>query len=67
MLSDFSPLGALQAAQVTNRFLNRRLINCEHERVAWPDTLYLVRTTYCEQFIQDYQAEPAPLGWVISK
>jgi hypothetical protein len=67
VLSDFSPLGALQAAQVTGHFLHRRLINCEHERVAWPDTMHLVRTAYCGKFINDYRVEPAPLGWVIRK
>ena len=67
VLADFSPFSALLSAQITGHFLERMLINCEQKRIAWPDTMYLVRRGYCERFITDYKAEPASVGWIISK
>jgi hypothetical protein len=67
VLADFSPFSALLSAQITGHFLDRTLINCEEKRSAWPDTMYLVRKGYCERFITGYKAEPAAVGWIISK
>jgi len=67
VVSDYTPLGALHSAQVTGRFLHRALLLCDGGRQAWPDTMYLVRTGYCERYLEDYRKERAPLGWIVRR
>jgi hypothetical protein len=65
VMSDFTAWSALRSAQVIGHFLHRELVQCDGERLAWPNTMYLVRKEYCGKFIQDYRIEQAPLGWIL--
>ncbi|HJT19226.1 MAG TPA: hypothetical protein VJ746_02070 [Nitrospira sp.] len=67
ILADYSPMGALQAAQVTGRFADNRIISCEEQTTSLPATVYLVRTDNCERMIQHYSLEAASMGWKLRK
>ncbi|ALA59074.1 DUF2723 domain-containing protein [Nitrospira moscoviensis] len=67
VMSDFTPMAALRAAQVNGRFLDRALLQCDEEHATWPDLVYLVRTDYCAPYLTAYTLEPAPLGWIARK
>jgi hypothetical protein len=67
ILADYSPVGALQAAQVAGRFANKTIISCEQRMSSMPAKLYLVRKDNCEKMITNYRLEPARMGWTASR
>lgn len=63
ILADYSPVGALQAAQVVGRFADKTIISCEQRMGSMPAKLYLVRKDNCEKIVANYRLEPASMGW----
>jgi len=67
VLADFTPAGALRSAQVLGHFAQRIVVQCDEKPPSWPDSLYLVRMDSCQHAVRQYRAEPAAVGWILTK